>query len=123
MGISLKNRWVSQHYPIYYRNVSKFIFTMARGGHMSKPDGTASFTNTKANIHRTLTNTKVKATVMASKTSHLLVSLLSTVLTVVLVLAVSVFLYGTFYYAYMPVEMHHLPVHHKPDDSKGVHHT
>ena len=78
---------------------------------MSKPDGTASFTNTKANIHRTLTNTKVKATVMANKTSHLLVSLLSTVLTVVLVLAVSVFLYGTFYYAYMPVEMHHLPVH------------
>jgi len=34
-----------------------------------------------------------------------------TILTCVLVLALSVFLYATFYYAYMPMEMHHIPVH------------
>merc|ERR1712002_817757 len=38
-------------------------------------------------------------------------SFLSTILTGVLVLALSVFLYATFYYAYMPVEMHHIPIH------------
>ena len=37
-------------------------------------------------------------------------SLLSTALTMSLVLAVSVFLYGTFYYAYMPVELVNMPV-------------
>ena len=70
-----------------------------------------SFNVTKDRVQRTLTKTMVNSKVMADKTSHLLVSFLSTILTGVLVLAVSVFLYGTFYYAYMPVEMHHLPVH------------
>ena len=37
-------------------------------------------------------------------------SLLSTAMTMYLVLAVSVFLYGTFYYAYMPVELANIPV-------------
>ena len=37
-------------------------------------------------------------------------SLLSTAMTLYLVLAVSVFLYGTFYYAYMPVELANIPV-------------
>ena len=31
-------------------------------------------------------------------------------MTIYLVLAVSVFLYGTFYYAYMPVELANIPV-------------
>jgi len=70
-----------------------------------------SFNVTKDRVQRTLTKTMASSKVMADKTSHLLVSFLSTILTGVLVLAVSVFLYGTFYYAYMPVEMHHLPVH------------
>jgi len=70
-----------------------------------------SFNVTKDRVQRSLTKTMANSKVMADKTSHLLVSFLSTVLTGVLVLAVSVFLYGTFYYAYMPVEMHHLPVH------------
>ena len=85
---------------------------MARGGHI--PNTTSkesSFNTTKDQVHRTLTKTLANSKAMADKTSHLLVSFLSTILTGVLVLAVSVFLYGTFYYAYMPVEMHHLPVH------------
>ena len=40
-------------------------------------------------------------------------SLLSTALTMSLVLAVSVFLYGTFYFAYMPVELVNMPVSRK----------
>ena len=42
--------------------------------------------------------------------SHMVSSLLSTAMTMYLVLAVSVFLYGTFYYAYMPVELANIPV-------------
>ena len=42
--------------------------------------------------------------------SHMVSSLLSTAMTMYLVLAVSVFLYGTFYYAYMPVDNHTVPV-------------
>jgi len=43
--------------------------------------------------------------------SNLIVSLLNTILAGVLVLVLSVFLYSTLYYAYMPVEMHHIPIH------------
>merc|ERR1719341_607827 len=86
---------------------------MARGGHMStfKDVSSGSFSKSQEHIQRTLTNSKVRVNLLAAKTSDMMVSLLSTILTVVLVLAVSVFLYGTFYYAYMPVEMHNLPVH------------
>eukprot|EP00091_Calanus_sinicus_P015961 TRINITY_DN3507_c0_g1_i11.p1 TRINITY_DN3507_c0_g1~~TRINITY_DN3507_c0_g1_i11.p1 ORF type:complete len:236 (-),score=57.56 TRINITY_DN3507_c0_g1_i11:207-914(-) len=84
---------------------------MARGAHMPTTSKENSFNVTKDRVQRTLTKTMANSKVMADKTSHLLVSFLSTILTGVLVLAVSVFLYGTFYYAYMPVEMHHLPVH------------
>jgi len=65
----------------------------------------------KDQVQQTLNSSRMKATLLADKTSRMFLSVLSTILTVVLVLAVSVFLYGTFYYAYMPVEMHNLPVH------------
>jgi len=42
--------------------------------------------------------------------SHMASSLLSTALSMSLVLAVAIFLYGTFYYAYMPVELVNMPV-------------
>ena len=45
-----------------------------------------------------------------SSCSQMASSLLSTAMTMYLVLAVSVFLYGTFYYAYMPVELANIPV-------------
>merc|ERR1719341_1382419 len=86
---------------------------MSRGGHMAtfKDVSSGSYTKSQEHIQRTIANSKVRVNLLAAKTSDMLVSLLSTILTVVLVLAVSVFLYGTFYYAYMPVEMHNLPVH------------
>merc|ERR1719341_1799903 len=86
---------------------------MARGGHMAtfKDVSSGSYTKSQEHIQRTIANSKVRVNLLAAKTSDMMVSLLSTILTVVLVLAVSVFLYGTFYYAYMPVEMHNLPVH------------
>ena len=38
-------------------------------------------------------------------------SLMSTAMTIFLTVSVSVFLYATFYFAYMPVEMVDMPVH------------
>jgi len=81
---------------------------MARSGH------TQYFPNSSINtgkIRSTVTNTMAKSRVFTDKTSHVVMSFLSTILTGVLVLALSVFLYATFYYAYMPVEMHHIPIH------------
>jgi len=43
--------------------------------------------------------------------STMLSSLMSTAITIFLTVSVSVFLYATFYYAYMPVEMVDMPVH------------
>jgi len=53
---------------------------------------------------------KAKTRQLLDQYSHMVASLLSTALTMSLVLAVSVFLYGTFYYAYMPVELVNMPV-------------
>jgi len=53
---------------------------------------------------------KAKTKELFDQYSHMAASLLSTALTMSLVLAVSVFLYGTFYYAYMPVELVNMPV-------------
>jgi len=53
---------------------------------------------------------KAKTRQLLDQSSHMVASLLSTALTMSLVLAVSVFLYGTFYYAYMPVELVNMPV-------------
>ena len=44
-------------------------------------------------------------------TRTLLSSLMSTATTMFLLASVSAFLYATFYYAYMPVEMVNMPVH------------
>ena len=81
---------------------------MARGGHMQYFPN--SFINA-GKIRSTVTNTVAKSKVLTDKSTHVLMSFLSTILTGVLVLALSVFLYATFYYAYMPVEMHHIPIH------------
>jgi len=53
---------------------------------------------------------KAKTRKLLDQSSHMAASLLSTALTMSLVLAVSVFLYGTFYFAYMPVELVNMPV-------------
>merc|ERR1719228_851510 len=51
--------------------------------------------------------------------SQMAASLASTMLTMALVVAVSVFLYGTFYYAYMPTELVDMPVHLEFDPCEG----
>merc|ERR1719337_781051 len=51
--------------------------------------------------------------------SQVAASLASTMLTMALVVAVSVFLYGTFYYAYMPTELVDMPVHLEFDPCEG----
>jgi len=70
----------------------------------------ASLSATKVRLERTLKTGKVTAEVLAGKTADLINSALSTFLTITLVLALSVFLYGTFYYAYMPVDLRKLPI-------------
>merc|ERR1712112_194425 len=50
--------------------------------------------------------TKIKATQLAKTSQKAVYSLLSTLLTATLVISASLFLYGTFYYAYMPKEVH-----------------
>ena len=53
---------------------------------------------------------KGKADWLAENTTNLVFSILSTLLTVVLVFTVSVFLYGTFYYAYVPIDVYKVPL-------------
>jgi len=57
-----------------------------------------------------ITSKKCKTRQLLDASSNMAASLLSTAMTMYLVLAVSVFLYGTFYYAYMPVELANIPV-------------
>ena len=51
-----------------------------------------------------------KVTRAAERTTGLVLSVLSSILTVLLVLTVSVFLYGTFYYAYIPKDVYKMPL-------------
>jgi len=57
-----------------------------------------------------ITSKKCKTRQLLDTSSNMAASLLSTAMTMYLVLAVFVFLYGTFYYAYMPVELANIPV-------------
>lgn len=59
---------------------------------------------------RTLELTKERALSLAERSTTVLISFLSSILTMVLVLAVAVFLYATFYYAYMPTDMYKVPL-------------
>lgn len=47
-----------------------------------------------------------KASTVAKQTRDVMYNLLTMLLTLVLIVLVAVFLYGTFYYAYMPIEVH-----------------
>merc|ERR1711971_920421 len=60
------------------------------------------------------------ATAVAAKTRELVHNLVAGVLTTALVLSLSIFLYATFYHAYMPVEVHeeHLQLQFIPCDTK-----
>jgi len=51
--------------------------------------------------------------------SHMAAELLSTALTMSLTLAIAIFLYGTFYYAYMPVELVNMPLNLEFEPCEG----
>ena len=69
-----------------------------------------SLASTRARIEKTLETTKRKVSIAAGRSTHLAISALSTILTLVLVFTVAVFLYATFYYAYMPVDLYKMPI-------------
>jgi len=71
--------------------------------------------STRAHLSKTIDNTKFKASYVAEKSTHLAVSFVSTYLTAVLLFAVAVFLYLTFYFAYMPNDLYKIPVSLKFD--------
>eukprot|EP00088_Acartia_fossae_P069122 TRINITY_DN893_c0_g1_i2.p1 TRINITY_DN893_c0_g1~~TRINITY_DN893_c0_g1_i2.p1 ORF type:complete len:335 (+),score=53.88 TRINITY_DN893_c0_g1_i2:37-1041(+) len=73
--------------------------TFERGMLYSKQK--AEYTAVKAREH---------ARGVMSTTKQVLYNALATVLTFVLIISIAVFMYGTFYYAYMPLEMHEEPV-------------
>jgi len=66
-----------------------------------------------------ITSKKCKTRQLLDTSSNMAASLLSTAMTMYLVLAVSVFLYGTFYYAYMPVELANIPVSFEFEPCEG----
>ena len=82
----------------------------------------SSMASTQEKIAKTLKKTKMKVSSAAGRTTHLVISFLSTILTLVLVFAVAVFLYATFYYAYVPVNHLKMPVNiqFEPCDSTST---
>jgi len=65
---------------------------------------------TRKNATKMVERTREGASTVVSRTSSLIYNAAATLLTFVLIIAISVFMYGTFYYAYMPLEMHALPI-------------
>jgi len=83
-------------------------------------DGISSTGRTLAHVSVMTKQTAVGA---ASVTRKVVYNLLSTLLTVVLVVSASLFMYGTFYYAYMPKEIHEVDVNFQFDscvDTMGM---
>jgi len=66
----------------------------------------ARLDQTKGGLVGVASFTKVTAVKLAKSSEKVIYSLLSTLLTATLVISASLFLYGTFYYAYMPKEVH-----------------
>lgn len=84
---------------------------MTEGVDNSSPPSTPNLASgTRAAVFKAVSASKQKAVKVADSSSALLLSLLSTILTGVLVFAVSVFMYATFYYSYIPLEVRNLPV-------------
>jgi len=65
---------------------------------------------TRKKAEYTAVRAKVHADGVMSTTKQVLYNAVATVLTMILIVSLAVFMYGTFYYAYMPLEMHEEPV-------------
>ena len=64
----------------------------------------------QAVLNRTVTYGKETVNLLAERSTSMAFSFLSSFLTIVLVLILSIFLYGTFYYAYIPKDVYKLPL-------------
>lgn len=71
---------------------------------------TTGIANTKKRLGGIAALTQVTAVGMASTTKKIVYNLLTTVLTLLLVFSFSLFMYTTFYYVYMPKEIHEVDV-------------
>ena len=64
----------------------------------------------QAVLNRTFSYGKETANLLAERSTSMAFSFLSSLLTIVLVLILSIFLYGTFYYAYIPKDVYKMPL-------------
>jgi len=64
----------------------------------------------QAVLNKTVSYGKEKVNLLAERSTHVAFSFLSSFLTIVLVLILSIFLYGTFYYAYIPKDVYKMPL-------------
>ena len=64
----------------------------------------------QAVLNRTVSYGKETANLLAERSTSMAFSFLSSFLTIVLVLILSIFLYGTFYYAYIPKDVYKMPL-------------
>ena len=62
----------------------------------------------QAVLNRTVTYGKETVNLLAERSTSMAFSFLNSFLTIVLVLILSIFLYGTFYYAYIPKDVYKL---------------
>jgi len=96
---------------------------LAGGVNFVKKTIEAGIGNTRKGLGVVSVRTKQTAVGVASITRKVVYNLLSTLLTVVLVVSASLFMYGTFYYAYMPKEIHEVDVNFQFDpcvDTMGM---
>ena len=64
----------------------------------------------QAVLNRTVGYGKEKVNLLAERSTSMAFSFLNSFLTIVLVLILSIFLYGTFYYAYIPKDVYKMPL-------------
>ena len=64
----------------------------------------------QAVLNKTVSYGKEKVNLLAERSTSMAFSFLSSFLTIVLVLILSIFLYGTFYFAYIPKDVYKMPL-------------
>jgi len=78
---------------------------------------------TKKKANHLAGRTRSQAEKLVDRVQHMIYNSIATLLTFALIVALSLFFYGTFYYAFMPFQVHEHPVnlHFQPcEDSPGV---
>lgn len=91
------------------RKEDERVATAGVAGYVKKSIDTG-LSITKKSASKMVERTRESASSVVSRTSSLIYNTAATLLTFVLIIAIAVFMYGTFYYAYMPLEMHAIPI-------------